>query len=65
MKRNNYTIDEIIERMVTAIYSVQGEDVARIANHEFGMNIEYIGGDMFQEVVILDFNKDKDNNSQD
>lgn len=43
--------DEVIERINVVLQLMSGRDLADLANKEFGMNLEYIGNDEFEEVL--------------
>lgn len=41
--------DELIERIVTAIKSMDGNDLADLYNSEFGDGMTYLGNDEFEQ----------------
>ena len=47
---HNYTTDEIIERIAKACREMKGDDLATLANKEFGMEIVYNEDDVFLEI---------------
>ena len=48
--KQTYSRDEILERLWKAIEdTMEGNDLARICNEEFGMGISYVEDDLFED----------------
>lgn len=45
-----YSYSDIVARMCDAIETLSPDELAEVANENFGMNIRYIGDSMFEEV---------------
>jgi hypothetical protein len=45
-----YTIDDIELRIVQTLRHISGDEMEKLANDYFGMNIRYIGDDMFEDI---------------
>lgn len=44
------TTDEVIEKIVNALQEMSGNDLADLANSEFGIGVCYEGDSIFEEV---------------
>lgn len=43
-----YDFDEVIERVTRAMEEMSGEEIEKIVNREFGMELKYIGDSQFE-----------------
>jgi hypothetical protein len=47
--KNEYTLDELIERITKAVEEMADAEVTELCNNTFGMGLQYKGGGLWED----------------